>query len=103
MRDKDREPGRFTIILAEDPRKSDISDLIATPFAQSGVVTTMSEVPADRFIRSPKLAKQFMWRARERVGGKSVNGMRRVQRFDGACEQRWASASLSQCVGAPLK
>ena len=54
MRDKDRESGRFAIILAEDARKSDISDLIATPFAQSWVVTTASEVPAYRSIRPPK-------------------------------------------------
>ena len=33
MRDKNRESGGFIFILAEDARKSDISNLIATPFA----------------------------------------------------------------------
>ena len=32
-------------ILAEDARKSDIGDLIATPFAQSYVVTTSEVFP----------------------------------------------------------
>ena len=72
-RESVRESGRFAIILAEDPRKSDISDLIATPFAQSGVVTTMSEVPAHRFIRSPMPAQQVLWAERERVGNEFNN------------------------------